>query len=526
MTDPAASHDAPSPSVIVVGAGLAGLAVALRLAEQRPVLVLAKGRLDEAATAWAQGGIVGVLAPDDSIEAHVADTCEAGAGLVDVAAARRCAERSADVVRWLRDLGVPFTPDPDGPLGLHLTREGGHSVRRIAHAADATGAAIHRTLLAAARRHPRITLRERWQAAELRVEGGRCTGLVALDLDGARRWRLPAAAVVLATGGLGQVYRHTSNPSGATGDGVALAWRAGCRVSNLEFVQFHPTCLAHPQAAGFLVTEALRGEGALLRRPNDGERFMPAHDARAELAPRDIVARAIEAEMRTHGLPHVHLDATHLGAAFLAQRFPTVLARCAALGIDITREPIPVAPAAHYGCGGVLTDLDGRTDLPGLWAAGETACTGLHGANRLASNSLLECVVVGHAAADTIVAEAATAPLPAVKADPLAAGAVPAWIADARATLQATMAREAGIVRSTAGLRDALATLEVLRRRAEADAACALHAEGLALRQLATTASLIVRGALSRTESRGAHCSADHPQRLPTARPSVLALAA
>ncbi|MBC7940284.1 MAG: L-aspartate oxidase, partial [Chitinophagaceae bacterium] len=402
--------------VVVVGAGLAGLAVALQLADRLPVVVLAKRGLSESATAWAQGGIVGVLGDDDSIESHVHDTQDAGAGLVDEHTARFIAENSERAIAWLVDAGVPFSPDPQGPLGLHLTREGGHAVRRIAHAADATGKAIHDTLLARAGAHPNITLHERWMAVDLvtsrhlkRKEPPRCYGVYALDMDGRKVETLAASAVVLATGGVGKVYRYTSNPDTSTGDGIAMAWRAGCRVANMEFIQFHPTCLYHPQERSFLITEALRGEGAHLILPSlgpgdpGGTRFMSAHDGRLELAPRDIVARAIDFEMKKHGLDHVWLDARHLGEAFLKEHFPTIHTRCMQLGIDIARQPIPVVPAAHYTCGGVVTDLDGRTDLPGLYAVGETTYTGLHGANRLASNSLLECVVLGRTCAEQIL---------------------------------------------------------------------------------------------------------------------------
>src|SRR6218665_3405060 len=408
--------------VVIVGAGLAGLTVALHLADQMPVIVLAKREMTEAATAWAQGGIVGVLGRDDSIESHVRDTQDAGAGLVDESTARFIAERSAAAVEWLVQQGVPFTPDDDGPLGLHLTREGGHAVRRIAHAADATGKAIHDQLLQAARRHPNISLRERWMALDLvtsrhlqRDEVPRCYGIYALDIDTQRVETLAARAVVLATGGAGKVYRYTTNPDTPTGDGIAMAWRARCRVANMEFIQFHPTCLYHPQERSFLITEALRGEGAILRLP-DGTRFMPAHDERGELAPRDIVARAIDFEMKKHGLDYVLLDATHLGADFLKEHFPTIYARCLKLGIDITTQPIPVVPAAHYTCGGIETDLQGRSDLPGLYAVGETTYTGLHGANRLASNSLLECMVYARAAAQAISRE-----------KPAAVPVLPAW---------------------------------------------------------------------------------------------------
>jgi L-aspartate oxidase len=520
--------------VVIVGAGLAGLSVALRVAQDRPVVVLAKRELDEGATAWAQGGIVGVLGDDDSVDSHVRDTQDAGAGLVDEHTARFIAERSAAAVEWLVAQGVPFSADPSGPLGLHLTREGGHAVRRIAHAADATGKAIHDALLAKARAHPNISLRERWMAVDLittrHLKGvaadasPRCHGVYALDMDHQRVETLRASAVVLATGGVGKVYRYTSNPDTATGDGIAMAWRAGCRVGNMEFIQFHPTCLYHPQERSFLITEALRGEGGQLKLP-DGTRFMHAHDARLELAPRDIVARAIDFEMKKHGLDHVWLDATHLGEAFLKEHFPTIHARCLQLGIDIARQPIPVVPAAHYTCGGVVTDLDGRSDLPGLFAVGETTYTGLHGANRLASNSLLECVVVGTSCAERIL-QGGAAP----------AEHVPDWdesqvedadeqvvIAHNWDELRLLMWNYVGIVRTTRRLERALHRIKLLK--GEIDdyyANFRVNRDLLELRNLVVCAELIVRSALMRHESRGLHYSRDFPQTLPVSFPTVL----
>jgi L-aspartate oxidase len=523
------ADDAP---VVIVGAGLAGLTVALHLADRHPVVVLAKRAFDEAATSRAQGGIVGVLGSDDSVELHVRDTQIAGAGLVDEHAARFIAEHSAAAIEWLVDQGVPFTPDPAGPLGLHLTREGGHTVRRIAHAADATGQAIHEALLAKARTHPQITLLERWMAVDLvtsrhlrRDEPARCYGVYALDIDADRVETLPASAVVLATGGVGKVYRYTTNPETSTGDGIAMAYRSGCRIANMEFIQFHPTCLYHPTERSFLITEAMRGEGAQLKLP-DGTRFMARHDERMELAPRDIVARAIDAEMKRHGLDYVLLDARHLGEAFLKEHFPTIHARCLELGIDIAREPIPVVPAAHYTCGGVVTDLDGRTDLPGLYAVGETTYTGLHGANRLASNSLLECAVIGRTTAAAI--EAAEA-IPAV--------ALPAWdesqVEDADEQvvishnwdeLRLTMWNYVGIVRTTKRLERALHRIRLLRDETdEYYAKFRVNRDLLELRNLLTTSELVVRSALSRHESRGLHYSRDYPYTLPATLPTVLA---
>jgi L-aspartate oxidase len=530
-----ATSDSSLP-VVIIGAGLAGLTVALHLAETQPVIVLAKRQLEESATAWAQGGIVGVLGSDDSVGSHVRDTQEAGAGLVDERTAEYIARNSAQAVEWLVAQGVPFSPDPAGPLGLHLTREGGHAVRRIAHAADATGKAIHDCLLAEVRRHPNISLRERWMAVDLIThrhlrkrddfEPGvpRCHGVYALDIDTQRVETLAASAVVLATGGAGKVYRYTTNPETSTGDGIAMAWRAGCRVGNMEFIQFHPTCLYHPEERSFLITEALRGEGGLLKLP-DGRRFMPEHDERGELAPRDIVARAIDFEMKKHGLDFVLLDATHLGEAFLKEHFPTIYKRCLELGIDIARQPIPVVPAAHYTCGGVVTDLHGRTDLPGLYAVGETTYTGLHGANRLASNSLLECVVLGRSCADDIEQQI-----------PNQMPALPGWdesqvtdadeevvIAHNWDELRLVMWNYVGIVRTTRRLERALHRIKLLRSEIdEYYAVFRVTRDLLELRNLVDCAELIVRSALSRQESRGLHFSRDYPRTLPVSFPTIL----
>ncbi len=520
--------------VVIIGAGLAGLTVALELAETHQVIIMAKRGLSESATAWAQGGIVGVLDQQDSVDAHVKDTVEAGAGLVVESTARYIAERSADAIDWLVDQGVPFTTDPQGPKGLHLTREGGHSHRRIAHAADATGKAIHEVLLDKARAHPNIQLLERWMALDLITnrhlkdkqlkKSERCYGVYALNISTGKIEAIPASAVVLATGGVGKVYRYTSNPETATGDGIAMAWRAGCRVGNMEFVQFHPTCLYHPQDRTFLITEALRGEGAQLKLP-DGTRFMPNHDERAELAPRDIVARAIDFEMKRLGLDYVLLDATHLGEAFLKEHFPTIYARCAALGIDIAKQAIPVVPAAHYTCGGVVTDLEGKTDLPGLYAVGEATYTGLHGANRLASNSLLECVVIGKSAA----AEIKRHPLKEIPE-------VPDWdesrVEDADETvviahnwdeLRLLMWNYVGIVRTNRRLERALHRIELLQSEVqEYYANFRVTRDLLELRNLLSCAELIVRSALMRKESRGLHYSRDYPQSWTVSYPTIL----
>ncbi|MDP3620599.1 MAG: L-aspartate oxidase [Polynucleobacter sp.] len=535
-TDQAIPSDAADLPVLIIGAGLAGLTVALHLAETQKVVLMAKRGLDEAATAWAQGGIVGVVDKEhDSIDAHVSDTIDAGAGLVVESTARYIAEESADAIQWLVDQGVPFTTDKSGPMGLHLTREGGHSHRRIAHAADATGKAIHEVLLDHARAHPNISILEHWIALDLitnrhlgakekRNRPNRCYGVYALNINTNHVETIAAKSVVLATGGVGKVYRYTSNPDTATGDGIAMAWRAGCRVGNMEFIQFHPTCLYHPSDRTFLITEALRGEGGILRLP-DGTRFMPEHDARGELAPRDIVARAIDFEMKKHGLDYVNLDATELGEAFIKEHFPMIYARCLSLGIDITQQAIPVVPAAHYTCGGVVTDLNGKTDLPGLYAVGEATYTGLHGANRLASNSLLECVVIGKSAARDI-ATAQTPPLPNL----------PLWdesqvedadeqvvIAHNWDELRSLMWNYVGIVRTNRRLERALHRIELLRNEVqEYYSNFKVSRDLIELRNLLECAELIVRSALLRRESRGLHYSRDYPETWAVSYPTIL----
>ena len=515
--------------VLIIGSGLAGQSLALRLADSRRVALVTKRTLTDSASSWAQGGIAAVLDPADSVDAHIDDTFIAGAGLCDPTATRFVVEHGREAIEWLIARGVPFTPD-DSPLGFHLTREGGHGQRRIIHAADATGTAVQQTLTEQVKNHPNITVLERHiavdliTAAKLGLPRNRCLGAYVLDIARDRVLTLGASHTALATGGAGKVYLYTTNPDTATGDGVAIAWRAGCRVANMEFIQFHPTCLYHPHAKSFLISEALRGEGGLLRLP-DGTRFMPDHDSRAELAPRDIVARAIDFEMKRHGLDCVFLDMTHKSADFLRNHFPTIHARCLQLGIDITQEPIPVVPAAHYTCGGVVTDLAARTDLAGLYAVGETAFTGLHGANRLASNSLLECIVFSAAAADDILA----API-----DPLPH--LPQWdesrVRDADeeivishnwAELRRFMWDYVGIVRTSKRLERALHRIRLLEK--EIDEFYANYRVGndlIELRNLVLTAHLIVKSAQRRHESRGLHFSRDYPDTLPRALETVL----
>jgi L-aspartate oxidase len=518
--------------VAIVGSGLAGLSVALNLAETRRVAILAKRGASVGASDWAQGGIAAVLDSADSVDNHVEDTLVAGGGLCDEAATRFIVENGRAAIEWLIEEGVPFTRDVSAELGFHLTREGGHSHRRIIHAADATGHAVVTTLGERVRNHPNITVLEDHYAIDLitsdrlGLPGHRCHGLYALDLNTGRTVTIQAPHTVLATGGAGKVYLYTTNPDTATGDGIAMAWRAGCRVANMEFIQFHPTCLFHPYAKSFLISEAVRGEGGLLRLP-DGTRFMPAHDERAELAPRDIVARAIDFEIKKRGIDCVYLDISHQPRAFLEEHFPTILARCREFGIDIAKEPIPVVPAAHYTCGGVVTDLAGRTDRLGLYAVGETSCTGLHGANRLASNSLLECLVIGRAAAQAIEADGFSngchAELPDWDESRVSDPDEEVVVAHNWDELRRLMWNYVGIVRTDKRLARAQHRLAMLRDEIhEYYANFKVSRDLLELRNLVDVASLIVESACSRRESRGLHYSRDWPETLPKALPTVL----
>jgi L-aspartate oxidase len=505
--------------VLIVGSGLAGLTAALHLAPTHRVAVLTKRRVADSASQWSQGGIAAVLDAGDSFDAHVNDTLIAGAGLCDLPATRLVVESAPACIAWLRELGVPFSQEGGA---LHLTREGGHSQRRIAHVADATGAAVQRAVIKAARSQPRITFFEHHTLVDLIPASGlnrgtpACAGVYALDETTGQVLAFSAPHVVLATGGAGRVYLHTTNPPTATGDGMAAAWRAGCRVSNMEFIQFHPTMLFHPDADSFLITEAVRGEGGVLKLPPSapgvgGQRFMPLYDARAELAPRDVVARAIDAEMKKHRLDCVHLDISHQSAEFLQHHFPNILARCAQLGIDITRQPIPVVPAAHYSCGGVVSDLHGRADLAGMYVIGEAACTGLHGANRLASNSLLECMVFAREAARHLAQSPRRAP---AYAPPWKTAPGPAADADAIARHLSNMRRLmwacAGIVRSGDQLEQAAQHIAALRRDTAAlYARSRVTRELVELRNLVQVAELIVQAAQARLQNAGAHFRVD-----------------
>lgn len=523
--------------VLIIGSGAAGLTAALHLAPHRRVGILSKGPISEGSTRYAQGGISAVMDHQDSFAAHVEDTLDAGAGLCDVEVVQRTVADGPAAIHWLLGLGVPFTLESrDGRSRLHLTREGGHSARRVAHAADATGEAIERTLVDTARQQASLEVLERHTVVDLIVDQPldplrrRVTGAYVQDNQTREVLTLLAPIVILATGGASRVYLYSSNPDGATGDGIAMAWRAGCRIANMEFMQFHPTCLFHPHARSFLISEAVRGEGGHLRLPN-GERFMPRFDARAELAPRDIVARAIDHEMKRLGIDCVYLDIHHRPADFVREHFPTIHQRCLELGLDMTQEALPVVPAAHYTCGGVLVDAQGRTDVSGLYAIGEVSCTGLHGANRMASNSLLECLVYARAAAQDILSRPApvdteTLPFP-LRWDE-------SRVTDAREEvvvahdwdeLRRLMWDYVGIVRTRERLLRAQRRIRVLAEEVQDHyARYRITPDLIELRNLVLVADIIVASALSRRESRGLHWVLDYPARDPTldGQPTIL----
>ena len=524
-----------SCDVLIIGSGAAGLTLALRLAEKHQVTVLSKGPVNEGSTLYAQGGIAAVFDETDSIESHVEDTLIAGGGLCDREAVSFIASNARHCVQWLIDHGMLF--DRENPEAAearyHLTREGGHSHRRILHSADATGRAVETTLVSQALSHPNIRIIERSNAVDLIVSDKiglagerRVVGVYIWNRKREKVETCRARAVVLATGGAAKVYQYTTNPDVASGDGIAMAWRAGCRVANLEFNQFHPTCLFHPDARNFLLTEALRGEGAILRRP-DGSRFMPDFDERAELAPRDIVARAIDHEMKRLGADCMFLDISHKPAEFIRAHFPMIDEKLQTLGFDLTKDAIPIVPAAHYTCGGVMVDRQGRTDITGLYAIGEVSYTGLHGANRLASNSLLECLVYGWSAAEDINLHLQEAAMPEN---------LPQWDesrvddSDERVVIQHNwhelrllMWDYVGIVRTTKRLERARRRLTMLQQEIdEYYANFRISNNLLELRNLVQVAELIVRCAMERKESRGLHFTLDYPEQIADAKPTIL----
>lgn len=518
--------------VIIVGSGGAGLSLALSLPEHFNIAVLAKSTLTDASTYYAQGGVAAVLDETDSIQQHIDDTMIAGAQLCELDAVKQTVEGGRPSVDFLLNHGVQFTLDEDEQL--HLTREGGHSQRRIIHAADATGKAISTTLVQRAQEKQNIHIFENFIAIDLitthklgdKTATNRAVGLYALDEVNEKVHTFLAPFTALACGGAMKAYLYTSNPDIATGDGIAMAYRAGCRVANMEFNQFHPTCLYHPQARSFLITEAMRGEGAYLRLPN-GERFMLRFDERAELAPRDIVARAIDFEIKRLGIRHVWLDITHKPADFVKEHFPTLYARLLELGIDITTDMIPVVPAAHYTCGGVVVDENSQTDLAGLYAIGETSYTGLHGANRMASNSLLECFVYGMSAAKDIQAKYNTnfdvPNVPDWDATQVSNPDEDVVILQNWDELRQTMWNYVGIVRTTKRLQRALHRIEMLKKEiTEYYQDYYVSKNLIELRNLVMVSEMIVRCAMQRKESRGLHYTLDYPELSPELRKTVL----
>ncbi|HAU13580.1 MAG TPA: L-aspartate oxidase [Gammaproteobacteria bacterium] len=520
--------------ILIIGSGAAGLTAALHLAPFSKVGVLSKGPLTAANTYYAQGGVAAVLDEGDSVEAHINDTLIAGGGLCREEAVRFTVENGPDAIRWLIRQGVGFTREvhDDGRREYHLTREGGHSHRRVIHAADATGFAISSTLIEKVQHQQNVSLFESRVAIDLitsqklGLSGKRVFGAYVLNNDTLEVEVHEAKFVLLATGGASKAYLYTSNPDVATGDGIAMAWRAGCRVGNMEFNQFHPTCLYHPEARSFLITEAIRGEGGLLKLPN-GERFMDRFHEMGELAPRDIVARAIDHEMKRLGVDCLYLDISHKPEAFIRSHFPTVYDRCISLGIDILQEPIPVVPAAHYTCGGVLTDLRGRTDLGGLYAIGETAFTGLHGANRMASNSLLECMVFAISASKDIGELLACAPeIPAIAdwdESQVTDSDEAVVISHNWEELRRFMWDYVGIVRTDKRLQRATHRVNLLKQEIlEYYSNFKVSNDLIELRNLVQIAELIIRCALTRRESRGLHYTLNYPDTMDEARDTLL----
>ncbi|MCM8558025.1 L-aspartate oxidase [Sphingomicrobium sediminis] len=509
--------------VLIIGTGAAGLTAALNLAQHYKVGVLAKGALGGGATEWAQGGIAAVLEDEDSFDNHIRDTIIAGAGLNDPDIVEMVVEGAPAAIQRLAELGVPFNLDEDGDW--HLTREGGHSHRRIVHVHDATGWAVAQALEKAAVANDNITLLPGMVAIDL-IQGkhgkefstsGDVYGTYALNRAKGEVETLTARATILATGGAGRTYLFSTAPRGATGDGIAMAWRAGCRVSNMEFMQFHPTCLYNLEVKNFLITEAVRGEGGILINPESGERFMANYDDRLELAPRDIVARANDAEIKRDGLDYVHLDISHRGEDFVREHFPNIYDKLIGLGTDITKEPIPVVPAQHYTCGGVMVDAHGRTDAPGLYAAGEVTMSGLHGANRLASNSLLECFVFGDAAANHIRECWDKLPEPIAVKDwdesRVSDSDEEVVIQQCWGEIRRFMWNFVGIVRTTKRLERARNRIELLRREVDDYyGSFRVTPDLIELRNLVVVADLIIRSALSRRESRGLHYTLDYPE--------------
>ena len=513
--------------VLVLGSGAAGMSIALHLPSNLKIAIVSKSDLSEGATYWAQGGMAAALHADDSIDSHIADTITVGGELCDPTVVKHVVKNASEVVNWLLNLGVPFDRRNSTTINeLHLTMEGGHSHRRIVHATDQTGRAISNVLGDKLRDSSNVDIFTNRVAVDILIEEGISSGAYILNKDNGLVEVFQARCTVLATGGASKVYLYTTNPDGASGDGIAMAWRAGCRVANLEFNQFHPTCLFHAKAKSFLISEAIRGEGGILRLPN-GNAFMHQFHPDKELAPRDVVARAIDHEMKRLGIEYVFLDISHRGEEFLQKHFPTIFKKCLELGIDISREPIPVVPAAHYTCGGVLINKEGQTDIPNLYAIGEASFTGLHGANRMASNSLLECFVYANHSANNIASKIKDIPKPTPAA---------AWDAT-RVTrsnedvvishnweeLRRFMWDYVGIVRSDKRLFRALHRVELLKTEiSEYYGNYKIGEDLIELRNLAVVAELMIRCAINRKESRGLHFNLDHPSQVEPAKNTIL----
>ena len=514
--------------VLIIGSGAAGLTTALQLSQDHSIAVISKDVASEGSTYYAQGGVAAVLDKFDSVESHIEDTLNAGAGLCHEDVVRFTVERSSAVIDWLVSLGVQFDMEGDD---YHLTKEGGHSHRRVIHAADATGREIALKLQSRLKQHHNIQVFERYVAVDLITKdkigqpGNACIGAYILNLETGEVELFRAKHVVLATGGASKVYLYTSNPDTASGDGIAMAWRAGCRVANMEFNQFHPTCLYHPEARSFLISEALRGEGAILTLP-DGSRFMDQFDDRAELAPRDIVARAIDHEMKRLGCDFVYLDISHQPADFVKSHFPTIYERCLEYGIDITKEPIPIVPAAHYTCGAIVTNKQGQTDIPNLYAAGESSFTGLHGANRMASNSLLECMVFAAAAAEHIQNNPAEKPewhIPFWDDSQVTDSDEDVIISHNWNELRHFMWDYVGIVRTNKRLQRARRRAQLLNQEVtEYYSNYKISSDLIELRNLITVADLIIQSAIRRKESRGLHYTLDYPLTSPHTTDTIL----
>jgi L-aspartate oxidase len=513
--------------VLIIGSGASGLCLALSLCHTMKVAIICKNAVTEGSTYYAQGGIAAVLDSKDSIDSHVHDTMVAGGGLCNEQSVRFTVENSKAAIEWLVKQGVSFDRRTDKNIGdFHLTQEGGHSHRRILHSADATGKAVSTTLIGQASAHPNITFFEHHIAIDLIINNERCTGAYILDITRDEVDTFQAKYTVLATGGASRVYLYSTNPEGNSGDGIAMAWRAGCRIANMEFNQFHPTCLYHPQAKSFLITEAMRGEGGLLKLPN-GERFMQHFDPRGELAPRDIVARAIDHEMKRLGLDCVYLDISHKSAEFINNHFPNVSQRCLELGIDISKQAIPVVPAAHYSCGGIVIDSQGRTDVDGLLALGETTFTGLHGANRMASNSLLECLVYARSASEYILENTSNVSMPKHTASwdesRVTQSNEDVTISHSWHELRQVMWDYVGIVRSEKRLQRALDRITLIHNDVrDYYRNYRVNSDLVELRNLVVVAELIVQSAINRKESRGLHYNLDYPDLLTEAKDTIL----